>query len=518
VTPAAERFGKYEVVSKIGQGAMGDVFRARDTVLGRDVALKTISAEKADEALEKRFRREAESAARLAHPNIITIYDFDQERGRMYMAMELLEGRDLKAVLSGGSLRTLEDKVAVVEQIASGLAFAHQNGVVHRDLKPANIHLRADGQVKIMDFGLARVSGSDMTRTGIIMGTPHYMAPEQVRGERADERSDVFALGCILYELLAGKRPFDAESMHAVLFKVLQAQPTPITQAAPDVPVVLAQVLEGALAKEPDDRFPNAGAFLSALQAARQAVDARRGDQALPDLRRPAPPPSGKTAARSASTSGPAAPRTSHGPVFTVAVLLVAGLLAGAFWLLRPATGTPPPSAEQKKLAAALAQNQLELARKKLEARDYREAVRQAEKAQGLDPANPEAAALLAQAQGKVAERGAAEAQAREAQVSGDPRRSAEALWTLMRLEPDHPLVSELASLTEAEFQTHAEEAHRLFLERKQAAEQTGLNTAAEYVQAAQLQGEAEAAMKSRRWATAAARLLSARDRLDRLK
>jgi hypothetical protein len=206
--------------------------------------------------------------------------------------------------------------------------------------------------------------------------------------------------------------------------------------------------------------------------------------------------------------------------VIAIAVLLIAALAGGAWWLLRPALSAheAPPSAEQKKLAAALAHNQLELARKRFEARDYRETVRQAERALGLDPQNAEAAALLARAQEQMAARAAAEAEARQAQVAGDRQKSADALWTLMRLEPDNPLVRELASLSEAEFQARAEEARRLFLEKKTEAEQAGLKTAPGYVQATQLQGDAETAMKSRRWATAAAHLLSARERLDQLK
>src|SRR5689334_18727106 len=173
---------------------MGEVYRARDGVLNRDVALKTIAAgDSGDEMLQKRFQREAQSAAGLAHPNIITVFDFGQEQGRLYMAMELLDGRDLKAVIAEGTLKTLDEKLAIMEQIASGLAFAHENGVVHRDLKPANIHIPSSGQVKIVDFGLARMTGSEMTRSGMVMGTPHYMSPEQVRGERADTRSDVFS-------------------------------------------------------------------------------------------------------------------------------------------------------------------------------------------------------------------------------------------------------------------------------------------------------------------------------------
>src|SRR5712692_5316650 len=191
-----EQIGKYRVLAKIGQGSMGEVYKGHDPFLNRFVAIKTITASLgADEEIRKRFLREAQSAARLNHPNIITVYDFGEEHGKIYMAMELLEGADLKQAIARRAPLSLDDKLSIVDQIAEGLAFAHSHEIVHRDLKPANVHLLGNGQVKIMDFGLARLGGSEMTRAGMVMGTPHYMSPEQVRGERADARSDVFALG-----------------------------------------------------------------------------------------------------------------------------------------------------------------------------------------------------------------------------------------------------------------------------------------------------------------------------------
>ncbi len=280
------KIGRYEVKGKLGQGAMGEVFRAHDPVLDRDVAVKRISAGlDADDMVRKRFEREARSAANLNHPNIITVYELGVEGEQLFMAMELLNGIDLKLALSQRKM-SLEDKLDVTEQICEGLAFAHAHDVVHRDLKPANIHLLPGGKVKIMDFGLARMSGSDMTSTGTVMGTPHYMSPEQVRGARADSRSDVFSLGCVLYELLTGRKPFDAESMHAVLFKVLQEEPPPVLELAPGLAPVLAQVADKALAKDPAERFQSAGDMLGALRRARQAAAAGRGHERTADLDR----------------------------------------------------------------------------------------------------------------------------------------------------------------------------------------------------------------------------------------
>src|SRR6185295_3401233 len=203
-----EQIGKYRVVAKIGQGAMGDVYKGHDPTLNRDVAIKTITASLgAEDDIRKRFLREAQSAARLNHPNIITVYDYGEEQGKIFMAMELLEGRDLKDLIAQNKLGDLHQKLDIMEQMADGLAFAHAHDLIHRDIKPANIHVQPTGQVKILDFGLARFSSSEMTRTGMVMGTQHYMSPEQVRGEKVDARSDLFSLGAVFYEVLSGHKP-----------------------------------------------------------------------------------------------------------------------------------------------------------------------------------------------------------------------------------------------------------------------------------------------------------------------
>jgi hypothetical protein len=497
----SERFGKYVIVGKIGHGAMGEVFRARDLALNRDVALKTISGDKADDTLQRRFEREAQSAAALSHPNIITVFDFGQERGRLYMAMELLEGRDLKAALADGSLASLGEPLAIVEQIACGLAFAHENSVIHRDLKPANIHVQTDGRVKIMDFGLAKLPGSDMTRTGMVMGTPHYMSPEQARGEPADARADVFALGCILYELLTGHKAFDADAMPAVLLKVLQEEPRDVRQLRPDTPTVVVQVLESALAKKPAARFTDGGAFLAALRAARLAIESGAGDRPLASL--PAP--------RRAGAGGHEAIRRRLALAGTLVLFVGGGL-----WYYR-ATSLPTfeaTSPEQLAMARTIAATQLELAHKRFEARNYREALRHAERAAILDPQNADANLLKARARQAVADRDGAEAAARQAAAAGEHARAADALWKLMQLEPEDPAVAELSSAVDAWFEPHAEEARQ---ELAQARQKAGFLGPDDDQESARLQREADAAARSGQWATAAARLLTARDRLARL-
>ena len=260
--------GKFKILDKLGQGAMGEVFRALDPVLGREVAIKVVTGKLSDDPrARERFQREAQSAAQLNHPNIITVYDFGEEQGMAFMAMELLEGSDLRELLAQGKLASLEDKLAVMEQILDGLAFAHSKGVVHRDLKPGNVHVLPNGQIKIMDFGLAR-RAQDGAVTGVIMGTPFYMAPEQARGERASARTDIFSLGAMFYEILSGKRPFTGPSIPAVLFAVAHRDPEPLGSVAPDIPPGLATVVMRALSKKPKDRYADAGEMLQALRTA----------------------------------------------------------------------------------------------------------------------------------------------------------------------------------------------------------------------------------------------------------
>jgi serine/threonine-protein kinase len=260
--------GKFKIVGKLGHGAMGEVFRALDPVLGREVAIKVVTGKLSeDERARDRFQREAQAAAQLNHPNIITVYDFGEEQGMAYMAMELLEGQDLRELLAKGTLTRLDDKVAIMEQILDGLAFAHAGGVVHRDLKPGNVHVLPNGQIKVMDFGLARRT-EDAASTGVIRGTPYYMAPEQARGERATARSDIFSLGAMFYEMLSGHRPFTGPTIPAVLFAVAHREPPPLGERVPDLPPGLGIVVMKALSKAPEARYADAAEMLEAMRVA----------------------------------------------------------------------------------------------------------------------------------------------------------------------------------------------------------------------------------------------------------
>ncbi len=325
------QIGKYVVVGRLGRGAMGQVFRANDPVLNRPVAIKTMVADlSADQELRQRFLREAQSAAGLNHPNLVTLHDFGEDQGQFYMAMELLDGHDLSLLIKQQRLVSFEDKLALMDQVCDGLAYAHSMQVVHRDLKPANIHVQTSGRVKIMDFGLARGAGSEMTRAGTVMGTPNYMSPEQVRGERADARSDVFSLGAVFYEVLAGRRACDAEAMLAVMYKVTTAEPDPLALVCPEVPSIVSELVEKALRKDPAQRFADAQQMRVALEVCHQVLEGLLDEQeGLDSLRESrtliqAPPltdaPTVHTYNPSASTSPPIARRGSSGSLPVVRV------------------------------------------------------------------------------------------------------------------------------------------------------------------------------------------------------
>jgi eukaryotic-like serine/threonine-protein kinase len=266
---AAERLGRYRLLQKLGRGAMGVVYRAEDATTGAQVALKVMAAElSADPELMERFRREAQTASQVSHPNITRVYDFGQADERLYMAMELLDGSDLKTLIERAELPTLRDKLAVMTQVASGMALVHDRGLFHRDLKPANIHVNSNGQAKIMDFGLVRLSDSDMTRTGMVMGSPSYMAPELIRGLKADARSDVFGLGAVFYELLSGRRAFGGKGITQIIMAIIQSEPEPLSACAVDVPAPVARIAERSLRKAPEERYQTAGELHAALDVA----------------------------------------------------------------------------------------------------------------------------------------------------------------------------------------------------------------------------------------------------------
>ncbi|HVR71389.1 MAG TPA: protein kinase [Vicinamibacteria bacterium] len=581
-TMERQQIGKYRILGKIGQGAMGEVFKAQDPVLNRFVAIKTISGGMAPESdLRKRFLREAQSAARLSHPNIITVFDFGEEQDRVFMAMELLEGIDLKEAIRARTLATLDDQLAVMEQICDGLAFAHAKGVVHRDIKPANLHIQPDGNVKIMDFGLARLGESEMTATGMILGTPHYMSPEQVRGEKADARSDVFSLGAVFYELLAYHKAFDADSMHSILFQVLEHQPAPLRRFSPDLPPALVAAVEKALEKDATRRFQHGGEMRDAVRAIRRALRTGEDSAALQSLsgastlsasragspsqdEAPTYPPTSRSAAASrsalarqldpsASGAAPeaayaqtvlsqsqagasgsrsgsrsvraAAPPPSRVPLMAgIGVLAVTAAGVAGFFVLRGSSAPPPPASvaaggdQLGALTEALVTSQLELARRNLDDKQYDSAARQAEQILKLDAANSGAQQVLAEAQARLAEVDTAAAEARRAMDAGQATQAAAALTRVLALDPRHAVAAELSDRLNRHFQGQSAEARRMMAAAREAATRARAESVRPFPEAVTLATEADVLHRRAEYAVAAQKFMESRDRFEQAR
>ncbi len=266
-----QKLGRYEIVRVLGKGAMGVVYEGRDPNIGRRVAIKTARRDVieasgiADEMME-RFLREAQAAGALNHPNIITIYDADEQDGITYIAMEYLEGSDLLDALQHRQSFSMEDIVEIGATVCEALAVAHDHGVVHRDVKPANIMLPGNAPLKIADFGIARISDSNLTQEGALIGTPHYMSPEQFMGQKVDGRSDLFSVAIMLYEMLTGEKPFSGEALSTVMHHVIKNMPSPPTELNLSVPDALGAVIMKALSKRPADRYQDGRALAAALR------------------------------------------------------------------------------------------------------------------------------------------------------------------------------------------------------------------------------------------------------------
>jgi len=382
----SEIAGRYQISEKLGEGAFGKVCRAKDTVLGRMVAIKTIRLEGLAAGaqlgeLMDRFRREAQVAAQLKHPNIVTIYDIGQDAGLNYIAMEYIDGQGLDALIRRSGRLPLERAVAIGVQVAEALDYAHRHGVVHRDIKPANVMLEAEDHVKVTDFGIAKPldAGEQLTATGSLLGTPAYMSPEQARGEKLDGRSDLFSLGCILYEMVTGARAFQGDSITSLLLKIVTEEPRPLREVDPSVPDPFAALVTRALRKDREGRYASGKELARDLAALRsitniselETLGAGRAEAvpALPTLVPSAPPtaPVAPTAVAAAAlppevpATPPASAETGAGvrkrgpvPVLlgTVGLLLAAvGLLSWRV-LSRPAR----PATQEVVPALALAE------------------------------------------------------------------------------------------------------------------------------------------------------------------
>ena len=270
-----QKIGKYEVVAELGQGAMGTVFKAFDPFIKRDVAIKTInksliqSQDVNGEEILARFRREAQAAGRLSHPNIVSIYDYIENDDQAFIIMEIVNGRELKSFFDKNEkFVNIKDIEFLITQLLDALSHSHQNGVIHRDIKPANIIVMQDTQLKVTDFGIAGLESSELTQIGTLMGTPTYMSPEQVLGNKVDLHSDLFSAAVIFYQLLTGEKPFYAQSITAIMHKVLHESPIMPSILNPQLSVAIDHVLQKALSKSANDRYHSADSFKIAIKEA----------------------------------------------------------------------------------------------------------------------------------------------------------------------------------------------------------------------------------------------------------
>ncbi len=296
---ALTKAGRYQIVGELGRGSMGIVYQGFDPIIGRTVAIKTMLTEGLSpqefQEYKARFQREAQAAGILTHPNIITVYDFGEDGGILFLAMEFLEGKSLEQVVQEQNVLPLETILPIYDQVCSALDHAHRNKIVHRDIKPANIMLLQNGLVKLTDFGIAKIMSLGMTQAGQILGTPNYMSPEQVKGRQVDGRSDIFSLGVILYELVTGEKPFGGQNITTVIYKIINENPIPPRELDGTIHAGLNYVISKALAKNSDERY----------QTCRELAEDLRNYRTLGG----APSPQGTVVLRTAPTAvGPAEP------------------------------------------------------------------------------------------------------------------------------------------------------------------------------------------------------------------
>ena len=539
-----KKLGKYDIVGKLGKGAMGEVYKGHDPVLNRYVAIKVIAESlDADPDLVERFRREAKAAAQLNHPNIITIYDFVEDEGSLYIVMELLDGKDLKELIKSGTPLTMEQILGMMEQIADGLGFAHENEMVHRDLKPANIHITKKGQIKILDFGLVHNESSDMTKTGHVMGTPNYMSPEQVQGLKIDPRSDIFSFGAVFYELLTRKKPFSGDSIHATMFKVVQGDREPLAQYT-HLPTALIQMVDRALDPNVDGRFDDGNALREHIRGIRAdalasgEVDMTVTRHADPTITTTGPDPGShpsdaspsQRSARSqqrgagsvSATRGTMRQREMTGismgagastskPIglYVAGAAVVLAIAGAAFYFTRGDAGSGPSVEE---LNQALIASQQELMARSLEQHDYPAALAQAQELLASDAQNTEALRVRDAAETALAQIDTAVGEARAALERGASEEAAEALGRVLALDPNHPLGAELNDQLNEHFQSQSENAQADMTQARSAASSAGATSRPEFLRAEFLRQQASDDFNRSEYTNAAQKFLAARD------
>lgn len=337
------QLGRFKITGILGKGAMGTVYRAHDPLIDRTVAIKTIGcaglSPEETKAFEERFYCEAKSAGRLSHPNIVTIHDAGRTEDLAYIAMEFLNGRTLQEILDAGVALPPERSAEIAARIADGLAFAHANDVVHRDIKPANIMVFDNGRVKIADFGVASIPTGAQTIDGMAFGSPKYMSPEQINGQRVDGRSDIFSLGAVLYEMLTGRPAFSGDNLNAILFQVLNSAPPLPSSFNAQIPHGFDRIVACALAKNPDKRYQDAAQMAKALRRVRHVVRAAQKERAANE-------PSATVADEEAVRAGLASHPGSFSRFlrFGLPTLVIAGIAASSalYFADQPAPTAPP--------------------------------------------------------------------------------------------------------------------------------------------------------------------------------
>jgi len=406
--PPVEKIGKYKILGVLGKGGMGIVYKGLDPDIEREVAIKTIRLDGFIDGPEKeemlnRAIREAKAAGRLNHPNIITIFDVLREDDLTFIVMQYVDGRTLQALIESGKIFSPEDVIALLKPVAEALDFAHQNGIVHRDVKPANILIDKAGTPFLADFGVARMETSTMTGPGTTIGTLSYMSPEQIMGKTADGRADFFALGVILYELLAGRRPFMGDNLSTIVYKIVHEEPQRVTDINQSLPPGYEDVIRRALAKNPDDRYQNGREMIADLEDPGKIAEASR-------------------AYKLKSGTGLAPEGRKKRPFALAGGLLLLAAAAGVVYILysrdagessnntvsqnttKTQESAPPPAAESPPLQAAPDAESMGQLKASFEDRNFGETVRLAEKILSDFPGEASALDFLNKAKRELAD------------------------------------------------------------------------------------------------------------------
>lgn len=354
-----DKIGRYQILERVGRGGMGVLYRGFDPVLDREVAVKVMLADFSEDAeqMRPRFYREARSAAKLQHRNIVTVFEFAEEQNQPHIVMEFLRGSPLSSRMEEPPPLTLDDKLDIVAQLCTGLGYAHSQGVVHRDVKPANVFILQDGTVKLLDFGIAKLATSTLTRQGDVVGSAPYMSPEQIAGAQdLDGRSDVWSTGVLLYELLTGRKPFRGDGLTTIITGILKDDPPPIDQLVPGIPAVIQAVVAKALAKDRDKRYQSAEELGRELQLIRKtqplAVPAPMDETRFAstnvlkalheDRQKQGGTPADKTLQQPPpAAAAPAKSFKESTPLLIACALIAAAAVAGLYFLLKPTPSAP---------------------------------------------------------------------------------------------------------------------------------------------------------------------------------